>query len=276
VEETMPELPDLEWVRHYLSRRVIEVSIEEALVRRPIVVRNLLGGDAAEHMRGRTFCNVLRRGKYLILSLDDFELVIQPMLAGRLYYGPPKRRHRKRDALVLALDDGHELRYHDAKDMGKIYLTRDRAQIPAYTSLGPEATDPDLALEAFRARFERERGEIKDVLARQRFVAGIGSAYADEICWRAQIYPFRRRGDLSEREEKDLYHAMRSVLSEAIQTIRKNAKERIDIELRDFMAVHGKAGQPCPRCGTPISEVRRSRRPTHFCRTCQPGLIVGR
>jgi formamidopyrimidine-DNA glycosylase len=69
---------------------------------------------------------------------------------------------------------------------------------------------------------------------------------------------------------------MRSVLADAIEILKEHAKERIDVELRDFMAVHGKAGQPCPRCGAPISEVRRARRPTHFCRTCQPGLIVGR
>jgi formamidopyrimidine-DNA glycosylase len=66
------------------------------------------------------------------------------------------------------------------------------------------------------------------------------------------------------------------VLLEAIETLKERTEDRIDVEMRDFLAVHGKAGQPCPRCGSPISEVRRARRPTHFCRTCQPGLMVGR
>ena len=69
---------------------------------------------------------------------------------------------------------------------------------------------------------------------------------------------------------------MRSVLSQAIATLRDRVGEAIDVEVRDFMSVHGKAGQPCPRCGSPVSEVKRQRAATHFCRTCQPGLMVDR
>ena len=69
---------------------------------------------------------------------------------------------------------------------------------------------------------------------------------------------------------------MRSVLSQTIATLRDRVGEAIDVEVRDFMSVHGKAGQPCPRCGSPVSEVKRQRAATHFCRTCQPGLMVDR
>ena len=102
------------------------------------------------------------------------------------------------------------------------------------------------------------------------------NAYADEILWSARLYPFRRRTDLSDVEIAQLYAAMRSVLSEAIATLRERVGEAIDVEVRDFLAVHGKAGQPCPRCGSPISQVKRQRTATHFCRTCQPGLMVNR
>ena len=273
----MPELPDLEVVCEFLRQRIVDVPVISAEVRRPIVVRNLLGGQVADHLVGRRFSHVDRRGKYLLLSLDEgICLVINPMLAGRIRYGPPLARHRKRDALVVGLEDGCELRYNDAKDMGKVYLAADLALIPDLAGLGPDATDPALTLDRFRERLRKERGEVKQVLTRQSFVAGIGNAYADEICWRVQIYPFRRRATLSEDEEKQLFDAMRDVMIEAIQTLRTRIGERIDVEVRDFMAVHGKPGQPCPRCGKAISEVSRSgRSPTHFCRTCQPGLIVG-
>lgn len=272
----MPELPDLEVIGEYLVQRVVGVPITSAEVRRPIVVRNLLGGDVGPRLVGRQFTHVLRRGKYLLLPLDDgTTLVINPMLAGRIRYGEPLPRHRKRDVLVLLLADGHELRYHDTKDMGKVYLTRDLSQVPTFSTLGLEATDPDLTLDVFRQRLRRQRGEIKHVLTKQSFVAGIGNAYADEILWHARLYPFRRRSTLTDEEIARLYDAMRTVLAQAIEVLRARVGDAIDVELRDFLAVHGKAEEPCPRCGSAISEVKRERRATHFCRSCQPGLMVG-
>jgi formamidopyrimidine-DNA glycosylase len=272
----MPELPDLEVIREALAPRLAGVQIASAAVRRPLVMRNLLGGDMAKDLSGRRFADVLRRGKFLLLPFDDRTwLVINPMLAGRLRYGKPLPRHRKRDALVLGLADGQELRYHDAKDMGKLYLTADLDRIPTFDELGPEALDPALNLEAFRDRLRRHHGEIKGILTNQRFVAGIGNAYADEICWRAGIYPFRRRPSLSGGEVARLHAAVGNVLEEAIETLRERVGEAIDVEVRDFLAVHGKVGQPCPNCATEISKVTRQRRTTNFCRTCQPGLMVG-
>ena len=271
----MPELPDLEVIREFLVPRIANVPIVSAEVRRPLVVRNLLGGNLADYLVGRQFAAVVRRGKFLLLPLDGGStLVINPMLAGRLRYGDPLPRHRARDALVIGLADGHELRYHDAKDMGKVYLTRDLDQVPTLAGMGPEATDPDLTLEAFRDRLRRHHGEIKGVLTNQGFLAGIGNAYADEICWRAGLYPFRRRPSLSDDEVAQLYQAMQAVLAEAIETLRVRVGEAIDVEVRDFLAVHGRDGEPCPRCGSPISKVTRERRTTNFCRTCQPGLMV--
>jgi formamidopyrimidine-DNA glycosylase len=177
---------------------------------------------------------------------------------------------------LRALASGYELRYHDARDMGKIYLTDDLAQVPTLAELGPDAIDPALTLDVWRHRLRRHPGEIKGILTNQSFVAGIGNAYADEICWQARIYPFRRRPSQSVEELEGLYEAMGTVLLQAIETLRERVGETIDVEIRDFLAVHSKAGQPCPRCGTAISQVTRERRVTNFCRQCQPGLMVGR
>ena len=272
----MPELPDLQVIREFLAPRLTGVSIVAAGVLRPIPLRNMLGGEVAEHLVGRRFGGVDRRGKFLLTPLDSgATLVINPMLAGRIRYGAPLGRTRKRDVLVLDLDDGNELRYHDAKDMGKVYLTAGLDQIPTFSELGPEANDPELSLEAFQERLRRHPGEIKGALTNQRFLAGIGNAYADEILWRARIYPFRRRPSLDAEEIEQLYAAVGAVLAEAIDTLRERVGDKIDVEIRDFLAVHGKAGQPCPRCDQPISKVTRQRRTTNFCRTCQPGLMVG-
>jgi len=275
-DKIMPELPDLEVIRGFLAPRLAGVEIVSAEVRRPLVVRDLLGGDMADDLVGRRFTGALRRGKFLLLPLDDgIWLVINPMLAGRIRYGEPLPRHRTRDALVLGLAAGQELRYHDAKDMGKIYLTAGLDQVPTFGGLGPEATDPALSLEVFGKRLRRHHGEIKGILTNQSFVAGIGNAYADEICWRASIYPFRRRPSLTGDEVSRLYSATREVLDDAIDILRERVGEAIDVEVRDFLSVHGKAGEPCPNCGSEISKVTRQRRTTNFCRTCQPGLMVG-
>ncbi len=272
----MPELPDLEIIRRTLAPRLAGVAVTEARVHRPTVLRNLLGGEIADHLRGRRFAQVSRRGKFLLLPLEEGPtLVINPMLAGRIRYGAPLPRDRARDALVLTLADGHELRYHDAADMGKIYLTDDISRVPTFAEQGPDADDPALTLDLFSKRLRQHHGEIKGILTNQAFVAGIGNAYADEICWAAGLYPFRRRATLSDEDVARLYRVMGVVLAKAIALLAERVGEALDVEVRDFLAVHGKPGEPCPRCGLPISQVTRERRATHFCRTCQPGLLVG-
>lgn len=148
--------------------------------------------------------------------------------------------------------------------------------MPTFGNLGPEATDPAVTLDRFRERLRPRRGEIKGVLVDQTFMAGIGNAYADEILWRAQIYPFRRRTSLSDDEVAALYEAIGAVLAEAIEILSTRVGKEIDKEVRDFLAVHGKPGQPCPRCKGSISEVKQAGSATHFCRTCQPGLMVAK
>ena len=161
---------------------------------------------------------------FLLFHIQQgIEMVINPMLAGRIRYGQPLGRHRVRDALVILLADGYELRCHDAKDMGKVYFTRDLDKIPGLTGLGPEANDPELTLECFRERLRRFRGEIKGVLTNQKFIAGIGNAYADEICWEAWIYPCRRRPNLTSVEIERLYAAL-SVTVESLVVAEKKTK----------------------------------------------------
>lgn len=271
----MPELPDLEVIKEFLHDHIVGQEIAEAEVVRPIVVRNLAGGDFAPRLTGQSIEQVHRQGKFLILALDSGDcLVINPMLAGRLYYVPRRERRLRKTFVILHLADGMDLRYTDAKTMGKVYLTDDLAKVPGFADLGPEALDPDLTLELFRERLRKYQGEIKGILTRQSFVAGIGNAYADEICWRARVYPFRKRSKLSDEEIGRLYEAMREVLNEAIATLRERVGADIHAEIRDFLKVHGKGGHPCSRCGTTISEIRAQQRLANFCRQCQPGSLI--
>ncbi|MBF8281715.1 MAG: hypothetical protein HW378_630 [Anaerolineales bacterium] len=199
-------------------------------------------------------------------------LVLNPKLTGRLQLAAPSDKRLPKTHVVFTLSDGGQLRYVDQKRMGQLYLTRDLAQVPDYAGMGPEPFD--ISLEEFRDRLKPYRGEIKGVLTRGDFIAGIGNAYADEILWAARLHPYRRRTQLTPEEIDRLHAAMRATLLDATEKVRAEMGGDIHRKPRDFMAVHMKTGQPCPRCGTPISLVGANQRITNFCRTCQPGGLI--
>jgi formamidopyrimidine-DNA glycosylase len=275
----MPELPELEVVREVLQRRVVGQMITKVEVippGGPVVVRDLIHAGVAETLTGAAFAEVVRRGKFLIFSLAaasaSLWLVLNPKLTGRLQLAAPSDKRFRKTHLVLTLADGGQLRYLDQKKMGQLYLTRDLALVPDYAGMGPEALD--VSLEEFRARLRSYRGEIKGILTRGEFVAGIGNAYADEILWAARLHPYRKCTQLTPEEIDRLHAAMRAVLLDAIEKVRAQMGDDIRREPRDFMAVHMKTGEACPRCGTPISLVGANQRITNFCRTCQPGGLI--
>jgi formamidopyrimidine-DNA glycosylase len=204
--------------------------------------------------------------------LENTFLVINPKLTGRLQLcTPPEKKMPKTDVL-FTLGNGTQLRYVDQKRMGQLYLSRNLEEIPDYTHMGPEPLE--VSLEEFKARLKLFLGEIKGVLTRGDFVAGIGNAYADEILWEAKLYPYIKRPKLTAEEIERLYTSMRTNLLNSIEKVRSEMGENIHLKPREFMAVHMKTGQPCPRCGTPISLVGANQRITNFCRTCQPGGLT--
>jgi formamidopyrimidine-DNA glycosylase len=274
----MPELPELEVVRDVLQRRVVGEAIISAQVRPPggpVVLRDLTHQGFEAALAGKTVASVLRRGKFLIFSLEPGSplfLAINPKLTGRLQLAALGDKLAPKTHIVFTLSGGRQLRYLDQKQMGQVYLTADLNLVPDYAGLGPEPLT--LSLEEFRQRLRPFRGEIKGVLTRGEAVAGIGNAYADEILWAARLHPYRRRSQLTPAETERLYDAMRATLLDGTRKAREAMGEDIHLKPRDFMAVHMKAGQPCPRCGTPISLIGANQRITNFCRTCQPGGLL--
>ena len=277
--DNMPELPELEVVCEVLRRRVVGHTLDAVKLIQPgaaIVVRDLTASRFDVAVASATIDAVSRRGKFVIFSLAKSHtsayLAINPKLTGRLQLAMPADKKLPKTHLIFSLSGGFELRYVDQKTMGQLYLTSDLSQVPDYASLGPEPFD--VSLDQFRERLRPYRGEIKGVLVRGEFIAGIGNAYADEILWAAKIHPYRKRTALTPDEIERLYHAMQSTLRDATDKVRVEMGEAIHREPRDFMAIHMKSGEPCPRCGTPISLVGANQRITNFCRTCQPGGLI--
>ncbi|MDE2860857.1 MAG: hypothetical protein OYI31_08595 [Chloroflexota bacterium] len=273
----MPEAPDLEVIKDVLNRRVRGQAITGARVLKPLELRVLASDDFVSDVAGRSVLDFTRRGKFLMADLSgDRTLVINPMLTGAVQLCPPSTRIAKRTSFLLDLADGNQLRYLDDTQMGMAYYlhTSRLEEAPRLAEQGPDVLDEYPALPEFRERLRRFQGEIKGVLTRGRFLAGIGNAYADETLFAAGIFPFKKRSALSDSETARLHEAIPAVLNHAIATLRKRMGDETHVKVRDFLAVHGKSGGPCPRCGGPITNIGANRRLTNFCRRCQPGLLL--
>jgi formamidopyrimidine-DNA glycosylase len=195
-----------------------------------------------------------------------------------LRFGPRPRRPRDaatwtKGASWLPADaEPIEVRYRDPSQMGKVYLLPAGVARPVPgldADQGPDADDPALTLDEWRVRIRRHPGELKSLLRNQAFVAGIGNAYSDEILHAARLSPFRRRSSMAPEEIDELYRATRTTLETAISILRERVPPTFETQVRDFLAVHLKEGQPCPRCGTRISQVSSRSEATSWCRGCQ-------
>ena len=271
----MPELPDLTIVAEQLAARAAGRTVREATAPAPILVRATPRELVA--LEGTILGPARRRGKFLLLPFDrdgvtERVLAANPMLAGRFWLlDDSKPKVRARTGLRLSFTDGGELRYVDREMLGKLYLVAPDAldSIPGWTEMGPDADDPALTLEAFRQRIRRHPGELKSLLRNPKFVAGIGNAYSDEFLWEARLAPLRRRSSISQDQVDDLYRAMRGVLAEATERLRDLVPPNIEVQHREFLKVHLRGGEPCPRCGRPLRQIGGDEATT-FCRTCQP------
>jgi formamidopyrimidine-DNA glycosylase len=238
----------------------------------PWLVRT--GSEGMQRLAGHEFVDIRRHGKFLIFATDDERvLVVNPMLTGRFQWADPKEKKRANTALVTNFEDGHQLRYADARRMGRWYLVSldELMTVPQFAELGPDALEVDE--DTFVQRIRRHAGQIKSTLTNQKFVAGIGNAYSDEILWAARLHPHRRRSTMDEADVRRLYHAMRDTLEWARPILEAEVAERLyqdNEEWRDHLRVHRKRGEPCPRCGSEIKSQVRGGSETNYCLTCQP------
>lgn len=290
----MPESPDLTVVAEALHAALAGRAVRDAEAPGPLAVR----GTPAElaDLVGQRVESVRRRGKFLLIELERDAVACNPMLTGRFQLAAPGDKRPSKTAVVLGFgsragpptdaarwirgatwlpaDDARpEVRYRDPTQMGKVYLRPAGVEriVPGLgePDQGPDADDPALTIVAWRERIRRHPGELKNLLRNQSFVAGIGNAYSDEILHAAGLHPFRKRSSLAAEEIDGLYGAMRSTLADAIDVLRVRVPPTFERQVRDFLKVHDKGGQPCPRCGTRISEVRAGGFITSFCRGCQ-------
>ncbi|HXX38724.1 MAG TPA: DNA-formamidopyrimidine glycosylase family protein [bacterium] len=277
----MPELPFLTVLAENLERQVRGRVIEDVIVRGVSLLKTV--DPPIGVVRGARITGVRRRGKYLLLDLaPGFVLAVHLMRNGRLRFASRDGEGRRpaagvgRDlALVLALDDGRELRLVEMgpKKRAALWLCRQgEEEAGPLAGLGAEPLSDAFTPEALAGMTRGAHVRLKLFLTTQRFVVGIGNAYADEILWAARLSPQALADRLEPEAVGRLHAAMTGTLSRAVAAHRDGLGDALPMkEPVRLLAVHRHGKEPCPRCGTPIAVIYYEERETYYCPTCQTG-----
>jgi formamidopyrimidine-DNA glycosylase len=272
----MPELPEVETIVRalrnggrgdvsILSRRIRSVDLRWA--------KTLAMPDAETfpaRLAGQQIMDISRRGKYVIIHLENAYLLIHLRMSGDLrVQAPPLPPPAAHDRLIITFTDGFRLVFNDTRKFGRVWLTEDIARVTG--TLGPEPLNGSLSPEEFFSNLHSKKKYIKSLLLDQSFIAGLGNIYVDESLFRAKIHPLRTSNSLSRDDSDRLLKAIRETLTDGIQ----NNGASIDWvyrggEFQNNFRVYQQTGKPCVVCGTPIERIVSGQRGTHFCPKCQP------
>ncbi|HKP96712.1 MAG TPA: bifunctional DNA-formamidopyrimidine glycosylase/DNA-(apurinic or apyrimidinic site) lyase [Fibrobacteria bacterium] len=292
----MPELPEVETIVRMLAPRVEGKRIEAAELR---LGRMLLGSDPgsfAPALKGRSVIRILRRGKYIVMELEECSLVVHLGMTGQLTFSPaeyvenagfvrtvtglekPKGVHPvdKHTHLVLRLEKGERILFRDPRTFGKIFLVagREWPRHPRLSILGEEPLE--LRVKPFLAKnFPAASARpIKALLLDQSFLAGVGNIYADEALFKSGIHPRARVRDLGEAERARLLEAVKDVLRKGIRNSGTSFSDYrkpdgTEGSNQERLQVYGRGGEPCRRCRTILEKSLVAQRGTVHCPTCQ-------
>ncbi len=276
----MPELPEVETTRRFIEPVLTGRLLEHVEVRRPRTARrNTRPEDVAERLAGRRVGRVGRRGKFILTDVeDDLTWVVHLGMSGRMQIAEPGEPEALHTNAIFRTDDGVDLRFVDPRTFGFVAVfTPDELEESGLDRIGRDAlTDLPSAAEIAHA-FANRIPTVKSALLDQRFIAGLGNIYADEVLHRARIHPARRIGSLDRAEVERLHGAIIPVLEAGVAhggtSLNDLAYLLPDGRAGEFLqrlGVYGRAGEPCRSCGYPIERLVIAQRSSHFCPRCQP------
>jgi len=276
----VPELPEVETVRRGLEHHVVGRTIEVVRVLHPRAVRRQPAGPAEfeSALAGRSLDSARRRGKYLWLGVGEDALLAHLGMSGQLLVGEPERPLSPHVRIWFTFSDGGpDLRFTDQRTFGHMCVVRDGAELPApIAHIAPDPFEAVFDPAALTARLRARRTGVKRALLDQSLVSGVGNIYADEALWRARLHWARPTETLNGPEVSRLLAAVREVLGEALAvggTSFDDMYVNVNGESGYFdrsLAVYGREGLPCPRCGMPVRRDPFMNRSAYSCPHCQP------
>ncbi|HZQ84763.1 MAG TPA: DNA-formamidopyrimidine glycosylase family protein [Acidimicrobiales bacterium] len=269
----MPELPEVESLALFLAERLEGRTVTRAELGALSALKTYAPPLSA--LVGGTVKGTGRRGKHLLISIDDLVLVMHLARGGWVQWREQLTAARAKPgkgplALRMGFDDGSGF---DVTEQGTekrlaLWVVQDPSEIERVAALGPDPLSPGFALAPLLAG---RRAQIKGVLTDQAVIAGIGNAYSDEALHIAKLSPFRMATTLSADEVARLEAAIVSVLSDAVARSAGLPAGGLKTEKKSGMRVHGRTGQPCPECGDTVREVSFATTSLQYCPTCQTG-----
>ena len=260
----MPELPEVERAARMLRRAAAGRTIDRVTLIHPALKRRV-SAHRLRTLRGATITGILRRGKHQLLSLDDGRVLhVHFRMTGDWHVGASDDPVPGFARATIDLTDGTRISLVDPRALSSVELHPVGAS--PLDRLGIEPGDATLTPSMLLAAFARRRGPIKPVLLDQSIIAGIGNIYASEALWRAKISPTAVAAGLTRQRIRRLIDAIRVVLGQAARVPGRYQEARESTRI----AVYGREGDPCRRCGTPIERIVQAGRSTYFCPRCQP------
>jgi formamidopyrimidine-DNA glycosylase len=272
----MPELPEVETIcrglqPHLEGRRVLNVKVVERRLR--CLVDRKLG----QYLEGKTIVRVGRIAKYILISLsNDVIWVVHLGMSGKLVHVDPETPKQKHDHILVSLDSGRELRYHDPRRFGLslVVAASELHDLPQLKNLGLDPFDSQFTgayLHSFTKRSERR---IRDLLLDQQIVAGIGNIYANEILARVGVRPTTRSRKLKRAKVDEIAAMIPEVLNEAIRWCGTSFSDYRDAddkfgEFQNHLRVYDRGGEKCRLCPRPIKRVAIGNRSAFYCPSCQ-------
>lgn len=269
----MPELPDISAYITALEPRIIGEALQHVRFGSPFLLRT--AQPPLAEVEGKIVEQLRRLGKRIAFGLeDDLWLVLHLMIAGRLHWKPAGAKLSGRQNLAAFDFPNGSLVLTEAgsKHRASLHIIRGEANLSAFDAGGIDVFVSDL--QAFRSVLSAENHTLKRALTDPRLLSGIGNAYSDEILHAAQLSPIALTQKLSPEDWQKLFGATRQTLAHWISKLRAEAEEAFPEKVTAFrkdMAVHGRYGLPCPRCGDKVLRIRYADKETNYCARCQTG-----
>jgi len=274
----MPELPEVQTLVDDLNRAgLVGTAIVGARVFWPRSVATPAPRTFCRGLKNRRIRAIRRRGKFLVFDLSGgSHLLIHLRMSGRLHLVAPHAKRSKHEHVVIDLEE-RQLRLHDTRKFGRIYLVEDDRTVLG--RLGVEPLEKGFTAAVLQQLLSRRRRMIKPFMLDQTVIAGLGNIYVDESLWEARIHPCRPADTLTSKEIRALHRAIPKALQCGLQNLGTSlgtgkanfySVARRTGRNQDCLNVFRRTGAPCPRCRTPIERIVVGQRSTHLCPACQP------
>ena len=274
----MPELPEVETVKQALKSQLLGREIKDVVVYERKMVKTHDITDFRNLLIGQKINDLTRRGKYLIFELDDYYLLSHLRMEGKFFYEDDTGIRDAHIHVEFLLENDMKLKYEDVRKFGTFHLYPKDVDLnltPTLAVIGPEPWADEFNVDYVMNFLKNSTRPIKSTLLVQKFVAGLGNIYADEVLFSSKINPVKKSGNLTREEAENVVHYTREILNKAIThrgtTIRTfSSGHQATGGFQNFLQVHTKAGVACPRCQTQIIKTKVGGRGTYYCPTCQP------